>query len=107
MDCAVSLFCPVITLTTALQLLLSAAISEIILLCCCSKKAIADIRGSGRICILDIDMQGVKSIKQTDIKCRYIFVKPPSIKHLVILFSLLINVIDLRYSKCLGLHHDS
>lgn len=47
-----------------------------------SKKAIADISGSGRICILDIDMQGVKSIKQTDIQCRYIFVKPPSIKHL-------------------------
>jgi len=61
---------------------------------CYSKKAIADISGSGRICILDIDMQGVKSIKQTDIQCRYIFVKPPSIKHLVILLSLLIIVID-------------
>lgn len=47
-----------------------------------SKKAIADIRTTGRICILDIDMQGVKSIKQTDLQCRYIFVKPPSIKHL-------------------------
>jgi len=69
---------------------------SVILLCCCSKKAIADIRGSGRICILDIDMQGVKSIKQTDIQCRYIFVKPPSIKHLVILLlqSSLINVFD-------------
>jgi len=52
---------------------------------CFSKKAIADVRGSGRICILDIDMQGVKSIKQTDLQCRFIFVKPPSIRHLVIL----------------------
>jgi len=59
----------------------------VILLFCTifSKNAVADVRGSGRICILDIDMQGVKSIKQTDLQCRYIFVKPPSIKHLVIL----------------------
>jgi guanylate kinase len=47
-----------------------------------SIKAISDISGSGRICILDIDMQGVKSIKNTDLKCRYIFIKPPSMKHL-------------------------
>jgi len=87
-----------LTAALLLLLLLSAVISRghFAVLCCCSKKAIADISGSGRICILDIDMQGVKSIKQTDIKCRYIFIKPPSIKHLVILFALFINVIDLR-----------
>lgn len=38
---------------------------------------------SGRICILDIDMQGVKSVKKTDINPKYIFVKPPSLKSLV------------------------
>jgi len=47
-----------------------------------SKKAIADICSSGRICTLDIDMQGVKSIKATDLNCRYVFVKPPSLKAL-------------------------
>jgi len=72
---------------TSIPLLVCAVISlcNFAVLFCVSKKAIADIRGSGRICILDIDMQGVKSIKQTDIQCRYIFVKPPSIKDLVIL----------------------
>jgi guanylate kinase len=47
-----------------------------------SKKAISDVSSSGRICILDIDMQGVKSVKKTNLKPRYIFVKPPSIKTL-------------------------
>lgn len=47
-----------------------------------SKKAIQDTTSSGRICLLDIDMQGVKSIKQTDIKCRYVFVKPPGLVEL-------------------------
>lgn len=49
----------------------------------CSKKAIADVGDSGRICILDIDMQGVQSIKKTDLNCRYFFVKPPSLEELV------------------------
>jgi Guanylate kinase len=53
----------------------------------CSKKAIEDTVLSGRICLLDIDVQGVKSIKQTDLKCRYVFVKPPSIAELVGIFS--------------------
>ena len=35
---------------------------------------------SGLICILDIDIQGVKSIKETDISCNYIFVQPPSME---------------------------
>lgn len=42
-----------------------------------SKKAIKDIGSSGRICILDIDMQGVRSVKKTDLKPVFIFVKPP------------------------------
>ncbi|KAK2146965.1 hypothetical protein LSH36_576g01002 [Paralvinella palmiformis] len=43
------------------------------------KKAVEDIMKTGRICILDIDMQGVKNIKKTDIKARFIFVKPPNL----------------------------
>ena len=34
----------------------------------------------GLICILDIDIQGVKSIKEPDINCNYIFVQPPSME---------------------------
>ena len=34
----------------------------------------------GLICILDIDVQGVKSIKQTGIQCNYIFVMPPTVE---------------------------
>ena len=33
-------------------------------------------------CILDIDMQGVKAVKNSDLKARYLFVAPPSIEEL-------------------------
>ena len=36
------------------------------------------MRDCGKICILDIDVQGVKSIKQTDLGPCYVFIKPPS-----------------------------
>ncbi|XP_041475507.1 guanylate kinase-like isoform X2 [Lytechinus variegatus] len=45
-----------------------------------SKRAVQDVLATKRICILDIDVQGVKSIKKTDLKPIYIFVKPPSIE---------------------------
>lgn len=35
-----------------------------------------------RTCILDIDMQGVKSVKKTDLNARYLFLSPPSIEEL-------------------------
>ncbi|CDK24866.1 unnamed protein product [Kuraishia capsulata CBS 1993] len=35
-----------------------------------------------RTCILDIDMQGVKSVKKTDLNARYLFLAPPSIDEL-------------------------
>lgn len=40
-----------------------------------SKKVIRDIGSSGRICILDIDTQGVRSVKKTDLNPVYVFVK--------------------------------
>ena len=43
-----------------------------------SKKAVQDILNTGRICVLDIDVQGVKSLKKTDLNPLYIFLKPPS-----------------------------
>ncbi|ELU10045.1 hypothetical protein CAPTEDRAFT_152418 [Capitella teleta] len=44
-----------------------------------SKQAVHDVVDTGKICILDIDMQGVKSVKATDLKPRYIFIQPPSL----------------------------
>ena len=48
-----------------------------------SIKAVADVRAVGKVCILDIDMQGVRSIKKTDLNPVYVFMKPPSIDVLV------------------------
>jgi len=45
-----------------------------------STLAVERVRDKGLICILDIDIQGVKSIKETDINCNYIFVQPPSME---------------------------
>ncbi|XP_002737679.1 guanylate kinase-like isoform X2 [Saccoglossus kowalevskii] len=47
-----------------------------------SKKAVEDVLSKQKICILDIDMQGVKNVKQTNLKPRYIFIKPPSMEAL-------------------------
>ena len=40
------------------------------------------IRGniSGVICILDIDAEGVRSMKKTDLKSNYVFIAPPSME---------------------------
>jgi len=47
-----------------------------------SRKAVQDVLNTGRICVLDIDVQGVKSLKRTDLNPLYIFIKPPSIEAL-------------------------
>uniref|UniRef100_A0A6B0V2X1 guanylate kinase n=1 Tax=Ixodes ricinus TaxID=34613 RepID=A0A6B0V2X1_IXORI len=47
-----------------------------------SKKSVRDVQDQGRICILDIEIEGVKNIKNTDLNPRYIFIKPPSMKAL-------------------------
>lgn len=44
-----------------------------------SIKAVDDVAQQNRICILDIDMQGVKSVKSSHIDARYLFLSPPSI----------------------------
>jgi len=45
-----------------------------------SKQAVQTVLQSGKICILDIDVQGVKSVKKTDLKPKYVFIKPPSLQ---------------------------
>ena len=49
----------------------------------CSKKSVSDVYSQGKICVLDIDMQGVRSIKATDLAPVYVFIKPPSMEELV------------------------
>ncbi|XP_033731298.1 guanylate kinase-like [Pecten maximus] len=48
-----------------------------------SKQSVRDIEKTGRICILDVEINGVKSIKNTDLNPRYVFLKPPSMEVLV------------------------
>ncbi len=47
-----------------------------------SKKAVENVLNSGRICTLDVDIQGVKNLKQTNLNPIYCFIKPPSIEEL-------------------------
>lgn len=54
-----------------------------------SKKAVIDVQSSGKICILDVEMDGVKNLKKTHLNPRFVFVKPPSMETLVCLFNLL------------------
>lgn len=44
----------------------------------CSKKAVDDVGKTGRICILDVDKQGVKNIRNTDLNPLFIYISPPS-----------------------------
>ncbi|XP_053185435.1 guanylate kinase [Scomber japonicus] len=43
-----------------------------------SKAAVQDVQAKNLICILDIDMQGVRNIKKTDLSPIYISIQPPS-----------------------------
>ncbi|KAH9992787.1 guanylate kinase [Russula compacta] len=47
-----------------------------------SKQAIASIVESGKRCILDIEVQGVRQIKNTDLNPIYCFIAPPSLSTL-------------------------
>lgn len=48
-----------------------------------SKAAVQAVQARNLICILDIDMQGVRSIKKTDLDPIYISIQPPSMEVLV------------------------
>ncbi|XP_070764699.1 guanylate kinase 1b [Enoplosus armatus] len=45
-----------------------------------SKAAIEDVQSKNLICILDVDIQGVKRIKGTDLNPIYISIQPPSME---------------------------
>lgn len=44
-----------------------------------SKAAVRAVQAMNRICVLDIDLQGVRNIKKTDLHPIYISVQPPSL----------------------------
>ncbi|KAG2201054.1 hypothetical protein INT47_010806 [Mucor saturninus] len=45
-----------------------------------SIKSVEDVVADGKVCMLDIDMQGVQSVKKTQLNPKYIFVQPPSLE---------------------------
>ncbi|XP_068563478.1 guanylate kinase 1b [Cebidichthys violaceus] len=45
-----------------------------------SKAAIEDVLAMNKICILDVELQGVKRIKETDLNPIYISIQPPSME---------------------------
>lgn len=47
-----------------------------------SVQAVKDIAEKERICILDIEMEGVKQVKLTDLNARFMFLSPPSLEEL-------------------------
>jgi guanylate kinase len=47
-----------------------------------SKKSVRDVQNQGRICILDVEIEGVKNLKKTDLNPRFVFVKPPCVQTL-------------------------
>lgn len=45
-----------------------------------SVKAVESVMHQGKICILDLDTQGVRSVKESSLDCKYVFIAPPSIE---------------------------
>ncbi|CAO1600828.1 guanylate kinase [Xanthoria calcicola] len=45
-----------------------------------SVKAVQDVAKEGRICVLDIEMEGVKQVKRTELHARFLFLSPPSVQ---------------------------
>ena len=44
-----------------------------------SKQAVQDVMASGKVCILDIDLQGVQSVRKAGLPARYVLVRPKSL----------------------------
>ena len=47
-----------------------------------SKKAVNAVASQGKVCVLDIDVQGAKSVSNADIDAFFMFVLPPSVEEL-------------------------
>jgi guanylate kinase len=44
--------------------------------------AVEKVGNQGKVCFLDIDIQGVENVKKSGIKCKYIFISPPTMMEL-------------------------
>lgn len=44
--------------------------------------AVESVRKQGKICILDIDVQGVQKVKESSLQPLYLFISPPSMESL-------------------------
>ncbi|CAH0479732.1 unnamed protein product [Peronospora belbahrii] len=47
-----------------------------------NKRAVQDVQEKGKICILDIDIQGVQQVKKAGLCAKYLFIAPPSMEEL-------------------------
>ncbi|TFJ84484.1 hypothetical protein NSK_004469 [Nannochloropsis salina CCMP1776] len=47
-----------------------------------SLEAVRQVQRAGKVCVLDIDVQGVMKVKETDVNPHYVFIAPPSVEHL-------------------------
>lgn len=47
-----------------------------------SYAAVQKVSSKGKICILDIDIQGVQSVKKSGMESKFIFILPPSMEEL-------------------------
>jgi guanylate kinase len=47
-----------------------------------SVAAVESVRKQGKICILDIDVQGVQKVKESSLQPLYLFISPPSMESL-------------------------
>ncbi|RMY68774.1 hypothetical protein D0864_11264 [Hortaea werneckii] len=45
-----------------------------------SVQAVKNVAEKGRTCILDIEMEGVKQVKKSDLNARFLFLQPPSVE---------------------------
>ena len=45
-----------------------------------SIQAVQTVAEQGYICVLDIEMEGVKQVKKTDLNARFLFLSPPSLE---------------------------
>ncbi|CAM9447698.1 unnamed protein product, partial [Choristocarpus tenellus] len=45
-----------------------------------SVAAVEELSGNGKICVLDIDVQGVQAVKKANLEPYYVFVTPPSME---------------------------
>ena len=45
-------------------------------------KSVEDVANAGKVCILDIDIQGAQSVKKSALSPHYIFIEPPSMDEL-------------------------